>query len=107
MNHVRRWPWVLLLIRLLLAPAPSLAADDTDQPHRIAVLLPQTGPFAPQGQLQKKGYTLAEAQMQKAGQGVSVRYFDTGPPTDDVQDLLYRQVIPWKPDLVVGPYDSR
>src|SRR6476469_1501885 len=94
------------LIGVLPLPVASFAQEPPGRP-RIAVLLPETGPFAPLGEQQRRGYKLAEAQLQEQGQGLDVRTFDAGPPDSDVRDLLYRQVLPWRPAVVVGPYDSR
>jgi putative transport protein len=96
------------LVAALLLPAGLSGQEPKGPPgHRIAVLLPETGPYAPLGTLQRRGYKLAEAQLQEEGHAAQVRYFDTGPPDRDVRDLIYRQVMPWQPAVVVGPYDSR
>ncbi len=97
--------WLALFAGLLLAAAAG-AAERTAA-HRITVLLPETGPFATQGNEQKRGYTLAEARLQKEHADIQVRYIDTGPPRDNVRDLIYQQVLPGQPDVVVGPYDSK
>jgi putative transport protein len=98
------------LLVLLLSAGALHGQEPRDRAalsRRLAVLLPGTGPFAPLGALQRRGYKLAEAQLQERGRGFEVRYFDTGPPDRDVRDLIYQQVMPWQPAVVVGPYDSR
>jgi putative transport protein len=103
MTGVRHWP--LAVIAGLLLTAAAWAEDPPVR--RVTVLLPETGPFATQGIQEKRGYTLAEARVQKEGAAVQVRYIDTGPPRDDVGDLIYQHVLPGRPDVVVGPYDSK
>lgn len=97
-----------LCLAVSLVPGRALPQEKPTQPaeHRIAVLLPESGPFTPQGILLKQGYQLAESRLQQRRSPVRVRYFDTGPPTRQNRDLIYQQVLPWQPDLVVGPYDS-
>src|SRR5262249_17704911 len=105
-----RWLARAGLWAVLLAPAGAAAQEPPGPaapPRRIGILLPETGPFAPLGELQHRGYKLAEAELQERGQSVQVRTFDTGPPGGDVRDRLYQQVLPWRPAVVVGPYDSQ
>jgi putative transport protein len=97
------------LVTMLLAPAGLFGQGPrgtTPAGRRIAVLLPETGPLAPLGELQRRGYNLAEAHLQQQGRAVQVRYFDTGPSGSALRQLIYQQVMPWQPDVVVGPYDS-
>jgi hypothetical protein len=102
---IRCLPLLSLIGLLTTAQAEAQQTPRSPEP-RVAVLLPESGPFTQQGILLKQGYQLAEAQLQQGSSPVRVRYFDTGPPTSEARDLIYQQVLPWQPDLVVGPYDS-
>jgi ABC-type branched-subunit amino acid transport system substrate-binding protein len=94
----------LLIPTGLFGQEPRAAASTS---RRIAILLPETGPNTALGTLQRRGYKLAEAQLQEQGQAVQVRYFDTESFDPDIRDRIYQQVMPWGPAVVVGPYDSR
>ena len=43
--------------------------------HKIAVLLPQSGPHAGYGQLQFNGYKLAEVEILRTSQDHQIKYF--------------------------------
>jgi putative transport protein len=106
MTVARHWYLPAGVFVALMLVGDGRAGERTAH-HRVTVLLPETGPFATQGNQQKRGYRLAEARLQKEGADVQVRYLDTGPPRDNVRDLIYQQVLPGQPDLIVGPYDSK
>ncbi len=72
--------------------------------RRVAVMVPQTGDRASMGALQMSGYEMAEQKLRP--RGITVRYFDTGSFGIQLAGLYEKEVLPWKPDVIVGPYSS-
>lgn len=90
--------------RLILPLFEAARVGDHTVQRRVAVLLPETGDYADMGRLQKLGYQLAARELER--QGIEVRYFDIGKHTDNLSALVTEQLLPSKPDIIVGPYSS-
>ncbi len=84
-------------------PSGVLSADEN---YKIGVLVPKTGYLTQYGQLQMEGYGLAETEMANLHWPVDVRYFDIGSQQKSLEDVFTGDVLPWKPDIIVGPYSS-
>ena len=80
-----------------LAEALGRAAESATPPARVALLLPQTGPFAVPGQAVRDGFMTAW--MLGGGFG-EVHVFDTG--DGDVYAVL-QAALAISPDIIVGP----
>ena len=72
--------------------------------RRVAVIVPMTGAHADKGELQRNGYALAESQIRKMK--IEVRYFDSADHGNKLAGFVESEVLPWMPDLIVGPYSS-
>ncbi|NRA44782.1 MAG: hypothetical protein HRU09_07495 [Oligoflexales bacterium] len=96
----------LLLVALITLNIQGLAFGQKSY-KRIAVLVPQNGENAAYGDLQMKGYTLAEIDLARSLKSIKVRYFDTGKAIPSTRLLFNKKVLQeWKPDLIIGPYSS-
>ena len=101
---MRRWGILLLgLAYSLLTPCRVAAANE----YKIAVLLPEEGALRGYGELQRQGYLLAEKRVLRQKQPpVRVRYFNVDLPLETIDERLEENVLPWHPDIIVGPYSS-
>ncbi len=72
---------------------------------RVAILLPESGVFAGFGELQRKGYDLAQVNQARNDLKLDVRYFDIA-STSNLKRFLKKTVLSWKPDILIGPYNS-
>jgi putative transport protein len=105
----------LFLLTLMMMSSSHLWADavvswseNKNTEHRkIAVLLPQSGPHADYGQLQFNGYKCAEVEILRTSKDHQIKYFDVGTDHSDLEKYLEEEVMPWNPDLLVGPYSSQ
>ena len=94
-----RWPGQTLPARLRHLPRP----DSGNDPLRIAVLLPFTGPLQGAAEALRDGLLAAQFEAQRQGYGGSaLRFFDTR-----AADLprAYGQALSFQPDQLLGPLD--
>ncbi len=94
-----RWPGQTLPARLRHLPRP----DSGNDPLRIAVLLPFTGPLQGAAEALRDGLLAAQFEAQRQGYaGSALRFFDTR-----AADLprAYGQALSFQPDQLLGPLD--
>ena len=91
---------------LFLSTQVGHASEPRGSEKKIAILVPQSGPYAKYGNLQMEGYKLAEVDMGSHGKKTEMRYFDIGTDAVSLEELLEKNVLPWEPDIIVGPYSS-
>ncbi|MAE64531.1 MAG: hypothetical protein CMJ18_09705 [Phycisphaeraceae bacterium] len=80
------------------------SASRPETERKIAVVVPLSGRYSAIGTRQLRGYEMARDEIGAAD--ARVRYVDVGDDPDAIAAVIETEIMPWKPDVIVGPYTS-